>query len=124
MNLFNLIKKKEKVQTPVNSVNQPLDKLIDGELPFGWFHYYKDYIEPRENFMVSLAVKIQTTTGNDKIKALQELIDYFYEFKEDCQSKGECFTKYFDDMWMHCKNSRNDDFIYIAPYEDELERLK
>lgn len=73
--------------------------------------------------MVELAIKTRTKNNSEKITALQDLIHYFYAYKSECQDMGECFEKYFDDMWMHCKNSRCDDFIYIIPYEEELKKL-
>lgn len=73
--------------------------------------------------MVELAIKTRTKNNSEKITALQDLIHYFYAYKSECQDMGECFSKWFDDMWMHCKNSRCDDFIYITPYEEELKKL-
>ncbi len=120
MGLFNF-KKKSKT----NSVNQPLDCLVNGELPFGWVYHHKDYFKPKDDHMTSLAVKISSTKDNNqKLVLLQELIDYFYSYKAECDAKGECFAKYFDEMWMHCKNSKCDDFIYIKPYEEQMMKLK
>jgi len=118
-------KKKKLPPQAVNSSGQPLDKLIDGELPFGWVYKYQSYYKPKDNEMVSIAVQIRSTKNlNEKISLLQNLIDYFYSYKKECEIKGECFQKYFDLNWMHCHNSKSDDFVYIQPYEDELNKLK
>jgi hypothetical protein len=119
-----LFGRKKKVNTPTNSINQPLDKLVNGELPFGWYAHNKHIIKPKEDRMVELALKTRTPDEEKRIAALQELIQYFYSYQAECQSMGECFAKYFDERYMHCMNSRCDDFVYITPYEQELNELK
>lgn len=119
-----LFGKKKKVEPQKNSAGEKLDKLVNGELPFGWYSHNQHIVKPKDAQMAALAAKTQTKNKNDKIVALQNLIQYFYSYKSECQMMGECFAKYFDDMWMHCKNSRCDDFIYISPYEEELQKLK
>ena len=52
------------------------------------------------------------------------MIETYYDFKRECYKKNECFAKYFADMWEHCSNSRNDDFEYITPFEDELKEIE
>lgn len=116
MKLFNFKKKQ-------NSKGQNLDKLVDGELPWGWVIYFKDFYKPRNDKMVELAMKTHSKDKDEKISALKELIAYFYAYKKECSEKGECFEKYFDNEWMHCLNNQNKDFIYITPYEEELERM-
>lgn len=121
MGFFNFKKKKCEKQT--NSLGQSLEKLINGELPFGWYAHYQHIVKPKDTQMVALAMKTQVKDKAERITALENLIQYFYSYKFECQSMGECFEKYFDDTWMHCKNSRCDDFVYIKPYEDELKEL-
>ena len=74
--------------------------------------------------MVELALKTKTPDEEKRIAALQDLIQYFYSYQSECQSMGVCFAKYFDSTWMHCKNNRCNEFIYIKPYEEELQELK
>lgn len=125
MMLWKFFKRKKKDQKPVNTFGQDLNKLIDGELPFGWVVKFKDYYQPKDSKMTELALSIKGKNGQERIAALQTLIKYFYSYKEECKLKGECFEKYFDNMWMHCHNSRCDDFIYIVPYvfPSELKRF-
>lgn len=123
MGLFSRKKKVDSPTTTTNSLNQPLDQLIDGELPFGWTTHYKHIMKPKDDIIVELALKTQTSEKQKRIEALQDLIQYFYSYQAECQSMGECFAKYFDGMWMHCKNNKCDDFIYITPYEEELQSL-
>lgn len=58
MKLFNF---KKKPSAPINSLGQPLDKLINGELPFGWVKHYEGYYKPKNDQMVQLAKATQTT---------------------------------------------------------------
>ena len=126
--MLNLFRKKPKSKfnpkSSVNSIGRDLNKLVDGNLPFGWIAYHKNIVKPKDDKMVSLALKTKTQDLNEKIIALKNLIQYFYSYKEECKSMGECFEKYFDDMWMHCHNSRSNDFVYITPYEEELKLLE
>lgn len=123
MGFLNFGKKKKEV-TPTNSLGESLDELQDGELPWGWVAKFKDYYKPKDDKLSSLAVATKGTMAKEeKVQKLQDLIEYFYEYKNECQSKGGCIAKYFDNMWMHCKNSRSSDFIFITPYEDELKKL-
>lgn len=120
-----LFSKKKKAEPVKNSANENLERLVNGELPFGWAYHFKNVYKPKDDQVTSLAIKVQSAkTKEEKIATLQTLIDYFYSYKAECKSMGECFEKYFDDMWMHCQNSKCKDFIYITPYEEELEKLK
>lgn len=122
MGLFNL---KKKAPQLTNSFGESLDKLTNGELPFGWIYKHKDYYKPKDDLMTAIAVQIRLTKEpTERIQHLQNLIDYFYSYKAECETKGECFKKYFEDYWMHCHNRNNVDFVYIKPYEDELNKLK
>lgn len=130
MGLFNkkkkaIIQSQQRLQNNIhkNSLGDNLDKLINGELPFGWYAYNKNFVKSKDEQMTAFALKTQAKDESEKIAALQTLIQYFYSYQAECKSMGECFEKYFDDMWMHCKNSRCDDFIYITPYEEELKEL-
>ena len=105
-----------------NTFGEPLDKLIDGELPWGWVSHKKDFIEPRDQKLFDLSIKAGNEKNIDKeIKLLKEFIDFYYEYKKECIIKGECYEKYFSDMHMHCHNSQNDDFEFVEP---KIERLK
>jgi hypothetical protein len=63
-------------------------------------------------------------TLREKIAQLEKLICVYYEFKRFCYGQGECYIKYFSDQWEHCHNSRCNDFEYITPYIEQLEKLK
>ena len=96
----------------------------DGELPWGWLSENAHLCEPYEKKIVAMAVALRPLKGIDRIKPLEELISFYYAYKEICYSKDECYIKYFADKWEHCHNSKCADFEYITPYVEELEKLK
>lgn len=116
MGLFDFLKKPQATKT---------EKLENGELPFGWVRRNADFITPMDKKLTDLSIQIHKTKDKTtKKKLIEELIAFFYSYQEECQSKGECFVKYFDDMWMHCHNSQKDDFPFIEPLQEELKNLK
>lgn len=106
-----------------NSLNQNLDKLIDGELPFRWIYHHKE-LKEYDSELVELALKAKDDADIDsRIKAYKDLIEKFYSLKNYCYNKNECYKKYFSDYYEHCHNSTNKDFCYITPYEKELDDI-
>ena len=127
MGFFDLFKKKtasstDKVKT--NSTGQKLDKLIDGELPWGWASAYADFYGPRDNKLYELSSAAANAKSIDEeIACLKTFIAFYYQYKNECITKGECFFKYFSDMHMHCHNSRNPDFDFVVPREERLKYI-
>lgn len=119
--MIGLFGKKSSPQTSKTDV----ERLEDGELPWGWLARHRSWFEPKDKVITSMSVNLQNTkTTEQRIHQLEALIEYFYAYKQEAHQKGECFEKYFDDMWMHCHNSRNPDFVFIEPHEAELRKLK
>lgn len=96
----------------------------DGELPWGWLSKNMPICKPYEERIVQKAVALKRIKGAEREKALEEIIVLYYEYKQFCYSKDECFIKYFSDMWEHCHNSRCKDFEYIEPFEKELNEIR
>lgn len=115
-----LFKKKTIKQT--NQPNQ--EKLDHGELPFGWTAHHRDWFKPKDDALISMSNLAAIKNPDQRIKQIQFLIEYFNSYRKEAHDKGECFEKYFEDMWMHCHNSRDKDFPFIKPYEEELAKLK
>jgi len=108
-----------------NAFGEELDKLRDGELPWGWSLANEDFIKPRDSKLVDLSVASSKAQNVDEeIRLLREFIKYYYTYQEECAQRGECFTKYFSDMWMHCHNSQNEDFEFVSPREERLRFLE
>ena len=107
-----------------NMFRQEWDKLTpEGELPYGWREHNKGFYSEFENNMVKYATSLKAAAVDQKIRTLKDMISEYYVFKDKCYSSGECYQKYFSDMWEHCHNSRSQDFEYIQPYENELNEL-
>ena len=126
MGLFDFFKKsatknKEDTVTNTNSNNECLDKLVDGELPWGWVSAYADFYGPRDAKLYELSSNASHAKNiDDERNCLITLIEFYEQYKEECIAKGECFYKYFSDMHMHCHNSRNPDFEFVAPSKERL----
>lgn len=130
---FNVLKKHKKSTsisfvpnvTPThNSLGEPLNQLDgDGELPFGWTAYHPE-LKNYESEIVQLALKARKFNDVDsRVKSYKKLIEKFYEYKNYCYNKDECYKKYFDENYLHCHNSTSSDFSYIQPFEQELEDI-
>lgn len=61
---------------------------------------------------------------DDKIAAIEACILFFEEYKGDSYKRGKYYKRYFDEMWMHCHNSKNPDYCFVDPLKAELNRLK
>jgi len=85
-----------------NTFGEPLDKLVSGEIPWGWHAAKKDFYKPRDHKLADLSVRASKTDNIDEeIKLLKEFVDYFEEYKNECKLMGECFEKHFYDMNIH-----------------------
>lgn len=129
MGFFDFFKKKSVInvthQKPTQPIAQPIEKLTkEGELPSGWYSKHKHVFAHYEEQIVQMAVNLKQIRGLDRINHLENLIALYNEYKRFCYEKGECYKKYFSDMWEHCHNSRCKDFEYITPFLAELEALK
>lgn len=120
--MWNFIKKKPQKNERQKIVST--ERLTaGGKLPAEWISQNSHIIKPYENKLVEMAIATKRSKDEECVKALQELIQYYYEFKSFCYRRGECSKKYFQDMWEHCHNSRCNDFEYIKPYEEKLNEL-
>ena len=97
----NMLKRKSDSSTPVNSdtkVNsfgEPVDKLIDGELPWGWIYANKDFtdrIQAEWQHLFNLWIDARNAHPLDQLAALKSLLQYAKDVQDLCDSKGECFS--------------------------------
>ena len=100
----NLAKNKT-IKTPVdkshNSFGEPLDKLVNGELPWGWVAAKRDFVEKIQNeFGVFLDnwIKNRGKNPRDEYASLKSLILYIKDVKKLCKSKGECYAFWCDEI--------------------------
>lgn len=94
--MFDFLKKK-KAAAPaikVNSFSEPLDKLVDGDLPWGWVTANKDFTDKiRKEFSFFWNAWIDTRNGepSKEMNALKSLLQYMDDVQRMCDHKGECF---------------------------------
>lgn len=114
----------DKVESISSKKKNDLTHLIDGELPVEWYYEKSDFIKPRDNKLYELSIAASKATSlEEEKKLLQQFIDFYYEYKNECFSKDECYQKYFIDMHMHCHNSKNPDFEFVKPKEERLKYI-
>ena len=95
-----------------------LDKLVDGDLPFGWFAANHNTIDPiAEKFRVFLKLWVdsRTLSPNDLRVNLKTFVAYMDEVDAFCKSKDECFV-----FWR--KRLFSDD--YLEKRKKELSELE
>ncbi len=87
----------------VNLFNEPLDKLIDGDLPWGWLAHNRDFTEKINNeYSYFLHKWIDARNSNssprDLYSALKSFVKYMEDVKRLCKEKGECFELWFNEI--------------------------
>lgn len=112
MGLFDFLRKQVQQQnsTPVktNSFGESLDHLdADGELPWGWITANKQFTEKiqgeSQRFM-NQWIEAEQKGFLEEYHALKAYLAYLHDTKEYCESKGECFAKWFSDIIASKKN--------------------
>lgn len=100
------------------------------DLSFNFSQRYCNQISKYENKIYNkaqLATK-SISHGNfdidEVIQLHEDAVKCFYEFQEFCFNKSQGGKIYFEDMWLHCHNSRNECFSYIENIETTLNELK
>lgn len=85
-----------------NSFNQSLNHLDeDGELPWGWITYNRGFTEPiqqKYNELQRLWVDTRTGTPQELYATLSSFVSYMEAIKELCESKGECYEFWFNEI--------------------------
>jgi len=77
-----------------NTFGGSLDKLVDGDLPWGWVAHKKDFIEPIEKeYSYFLQSWLDARNGSPKelYSALKSFVRYMEDVKRLCSSKGKNF---------------------------------
>lgn len=97
MGLFNLFGKKQ-----TNSFGEDISRLTpEGELPWGWVAANKAFTEQIQAEAQEFIEAWVHFEGKDVLKeyaALKSYVLYLKDAKSLCNSKGECFAKWFSDI--------------------------
>ncbi len=113
---------RKKLRTTVSG--NPLDKLINGDLPFGWYSYMEKEIKEWETPIPEMVnAVLHAKTVDEKERLLKKLIDYYEKYRTWCYSKDDCWKKHFSGRWEYCHNSKCSDFDFIEPYKESLSSL-
>jgi hypothetical protein len=119
MGLFDFFKKKVVPQ------ESQLNKQEEDDLNVESIDIYINFNSPRDQELWDLSSKVARAENIDEeIKSLSALIEYYYQYKNECIAMGEDHYKNFSDMHMHCHNSRNPDFEFIVPHEERLKYIQ
>lgn len=147
MSLFNFLKKKENdlyttgetlaknniISAPTddgcNTFGESMEHLDEeGELPFGWILAKNEFTEKvQSEFSFFLNNWLNSRSNVEKeYDALKLLIRYIKDVQKICDSKGECYSKWFSDYVADKKylEKREGDLKYIEDNIDELLRLE
>lgn len=88
-------------QNKVNSFGEALDKLVDGDLPFGWIAHNEAFTGKlgKELSYFNKQVWEAESDGNPiaRRNALKSLVQYMEDVQTLCDSKGECFSLWCSD---------------------------
>lgn len=111
--------KKEIEKVRSDSSGDSIDKLINGELPWGWRYAHKDFLDNLESeYRYFLNEWIKNRNGNNVkllYESLKSFIIYIRDVRKALFDKGECFIKYYEDFI-------GDD--YLVAREKELKYLE
>lgn len=96
--MFGLFKKKADKQPEdvrVNSLGKTMDKLEDGDLPWGWVTHYKDFtdkINEEYRYFLQCWWDAKGKEPKQEYAALKSLLQYMDDVQRLCDQKGECFA--------------------------------
>ena len=112
MALFDFFKKKTSTaqsaspnssnKTPLNSFGEPLDRLTaEGELPWGWVTHNKTFVDKIQNeysHFLNGWLDSRTQEPLRYFEALKSFVLYLEDVEHLCESKGECFVFWFNEI--------------------------
>ena len=105
-----------------NTFGQDLGHLSkDGELPWGWLLYYKDFISQQEKKIdVKWNAVYSATTTLEKLDAYKSYFNTIDRIGRTCKKAGECHYKWFTEnilgsVWYNQQVERYREFELEAP---------
>lgn len=148
MGLFNFGKKKETTKSPVscddslgdiavklakagvisvpkddnhNTFGEKLDRLVNGELPWGWVTAKAKFIEPRDKKLTDLHIRACSAKSVvEERYFIEEFLAAFQAYRNECEKLGECYVKYFSDMHSSLCGPREERLAYLNENYDAL----
>lgn len=92
--MLNLLKRNKPV-VKTNTNEKPSDKLVDGDLPWGWVTANKDFtnkIEQEFHYFWQTWIDSKKSEPRKERDALKSLLLYMDNVQKLCDQKGECFS--------------------------------
>lgn len=99
--LFGINTNNEKTAEKNNNDNQSLEKLIDGELPWGWHYANKDFTDKIQNeysYFLNTWINSKTKGIKEEYSSLKSFVLYMHDVRKLVYSMNECFIKWYDDI--------------------------
>ena len=119
MGVFDFFKKKatsQEMQPKKQTDSDPELEKLEREIDI-----YTNFLRPRDNQLLDLWSRVAKAQDIDEeIKFITALIDYYYQYKNECASLGEYHYKHFVAMNMHDDGNGNQ----IEDIARHKERLK
>ena len=98
-------------QNKVNSCGESLDKLVNGDLPFGWATHNKAFTDKLQSELTYFNRQVWEAEydGNPiaRRNALKSLVQYMEDVQKLCDSKGECFSLWCSDYLIGNNNKQH-----------------
>lgn len=112
----------------VNSLNEPLDELVNGELPWGWIAHNKDFtdeIEKEYSSFLQSWVSSRSRSPKESYSALSSFIEYIENVEMLCKSKGECFEFWFKEILTNegYLEQRKEELFTLSANLSELQKI-
>lgn len=83
-----------------NTFGESLDKLVDGDLPWGWVAHKQNFTEPiakKYKCLLNLWVDARNGSPQELYSALKDFVLYMEDIEKLCKSKGECYELWFNE---------------------------
>lgn len=91
-------------QNKVNACGESLDKLVNGDLPFGWVSHNKAFTDKMQSELTYFNRQVWDAEddGNPiaRRNTLKSLLQYMEDAQKLCDNKGECFSLWCSDYLM------------------------
>lgn len=84
-----------------NTFGESLDKLVDGDLPWGWVAHKQNFTEPiakKYKCLLNLWVDARNGSPQELYSALKDFVLYMEDIEKLCKSKGECYEFWFTEI--------------------------
>lgn len=109
-----------------NSFGKPLDRLEDGDLPWGWVsanHEFTSKIENEYSCFLKCWVDSRTKSPKEQFVALRALLQYISDVKNLCTSKNECYILWCNNYLLNDEHVKklNDEFRNLSANLDVLQ---